>query len=137
MSNFQRTHKASSTRNIVHEFEQLFTDFRNTHQVSDEIFYNMMVAVTEGINNAAGHGNKFDQNKNVTLSLSYSDNELTCLIKDEGKGYDPKDIADPREPENLLKDRGRGVFLMRSLSKEFSVTSSPNGNTVKLVFHIP
>lgn len=137
MPEFVREHKAPSTKNIVHEFEPLFNDFRDQHDVKDEIFYNMMVAVTEGINNAAGHGNKFDKKKFVTLKLTYENDELTCIIQDEGSGYNPKEIADPREPENLLKDRGRGVFLMRSLTKEFSVLPSNNGNQVKLVFHIP
>ena len=136
MTNFNKIVSAKSTRNIIKEVEPLFTDFKDSYQIQDEVFYNMMVAVTEGVNNAAGHGNKYDESKLVTIELTFNEGLLTCKISDQGEGYNPSEVDDPRKPENLLKDSGRGVFLMKSLAQDFEVISSDQGNQVILKFKL-
>ena len=57
-------------------------------------------------------------------------------IRDQGKGLDPEKIPDPLAPENLLKQSGRGIFLMRSLMDEVLISPSQTGTEVKLIKHV-
>lgn len=133
---FRRKEEAPSSRHIIRDFDDLFAEFKKKSKIKDEIYYNIMVAITEGINNAAGHGNKFDPKKKVYVELEYDEKILICRITDFGEGFDPNQIEDPRTPENLLKDSGRGVFIMKSLSNKFSVKRENNSNIVEMVFEI-
>jgi serine/threonine-protein kinase RsbW len=131
---YNKIRTVPSNKNIISFFEDLFIEFKDTLNLRNDLYFNLMVAVTEGINNASGHGNKFDPNKNVTVELAANSSLIFCKIKDEGNGFNPKEVADPRDPENLLKDNGRGVFLMRELAKEFKVSNTENGTLVELTF---
>jgi serine/threonine-protein kinase RsbW len=91
-----------------------------------------MVAVTEAVNNAIRHGNKFDKDKNVYLSLVVNSNQLKFEIEDEGVGFDYTNLDDPTAPENLENPGGRGIFLIRHLADE--VEFSNDGRRVELTF---
>jgi serine/threonine-protein kinase RsbW len=84
-------------------------------------YHNAIIALTEGVNNAIVHGNKRDESKSVIITGQVADNILILTIEDNGSGFNPDTLPDPLAPENLLRDGGRGVFLMRSLcdSAEF------------------
>jgi serine/threonine-protein kinase RsbW len=97
----------------------------------DETKYNkLLVATTEAVNNGIIHGNKRDTNKKVTLTCEVGDTSLTIRVRDEGQGVDPATLPDPLAEENLLRENGRGVFLMRSLMDEIEFNNSPNGSEV-------
>ena len=102
--------------------------------LDDDIYGNIMVAVTESVNNAIRHGNKSDKKKNVHLTLSLNDNLIRFIVKDEGIGFDYHNLPDPTSPENIDKPSGRGIFLMRHLSDE--VTFKNEGSEVELCFYI-
>ncbi|AKQ47066.1 serine/threonine protein kinase [Rufibacter radiotolerans] len=114
--------------------ESFIDNSREKFQIEDDIYGNIMVAVTESVNNAIRHGNKFDKDKNVYLSLFVEPNQLRFEIEDEGSGFDPNSLSDPTAPENLENPGGRGIFLMRNLCDD--VTFSNNGRTVSLTFNI-
>jgi serine/threonine-protein kinase RsbW len=135
MVEFKEIRRISSNKNIIRDFEDLFLDFKNRFYIKDDVYFKIMVAVTEGINNAAGHGNKFNPEKNVTVELEGNSHYMKCRISDEGLGFNPENVADPRNPENLLKDNGRGVFLMRELANEFYVQKLEQGTLVELIFN--
>ncbi len=135
MEEYKEIRIVSSNKNIIQDFEDLFLGYKDKFQIKDDIYFKIMVAVTEGINNAAGHGNKFNPDKNVSVELVGNGNYMKCSITDEGLGFNPENVADPRNPENLLKDNGRGVFLMRELANEFYVYNLENGTLVELVFN--
>lgn len=134
MFKYNKTRSVASNKNIISDFEDLFNEFKLALNLKDDLYFNFMVAITEGINNASDHGNNFDPSKYVKVELKADDKFIYCNIFDEGTGFNPLKVADPRNPENLLKDNGRGVFLMRELAKEFKVTSSENGTLVELIF---
>lgn len=134
MQTIIRTKEAQSSHHIIRDFDEILNEFKEKSGIEDEKYYNIMVAITEGINNAAGHGNNYDANKNVILSLEYDEKTLICSITDYGKGFDPSEVEDPRIPKNLLKDSGRGVFIMKSLSNKFSVKRENNSNIVRMEF---
>jgi serine/threonine-protein kinase RsbW len=78
-----------------------------------EIFA-VRLALEEAIMNAIRHGHHFDRSKNVQVRYRVTAEGFLTEIEDEGPGFDPNEVPDPREPEYLECDCGRGLLLMRS-----------------------
>lgn len=93
----------------------------------------LAIAVTEAVNNAMLHGNKKDPNKKVHVKITATNGSVRVVIRDEGDGFNPQKIDNPLEPQNLLKESGRGVFIVRSLMDEVSFDFSKGGTEVTLV----
>lgn len=114
--------------------ESFIDNAKDRFNLNDDIYGNIMIAVTESVNNAIVHGNKSDRNKNVTISLSLNDNVIKFMVEDQGMGFDYHNLPDPTAPENLDKPSGRGIFLMKHLSDEVSFLH--NGRIVELSFYM-
>jgi len=87
----------------------------------------LLLAVTEATTNAIIHANKCDVSKLVTVDVQVHKTKITIKITDEGEGFNPAEIPDPTKPENLLKDSGRGVYLMRVYMDELNYNITPTG----------
>lgn len=112
-----------------------FIDHAREHfQFNDDIYGNILIAVTESVNNAIIHGNKEDKDKNVHLKLNVTDAHIYFTIEDEGEGFDYNGLPDPTEPENIDTDGGRGIFLMKHLTDEVKFLN--NGRTIVLTFYM-
>lgn len=89
------------------------------------------VAVRECVINAIKHGNRNDSSKRVFVEFesSFGDNvaELGIRIRDQGQGFDPESLANPLDPENLLKASGRGIFLIRNFMDDVQLQRAPQG----------
>jgi len=118
----------------VRMIESFIDNAREKFQLNDDIYGNIMIAVTEAVNNAIKHGNAGNSSKNVALSLSMEENVIRFRIEDEGHGFDFHNLPDPTSPENLEKPGGRGIFLMKHLSDE--VDFIEGGKVVELGFYI-
>ena len=118
----------------IRMIESFIDNSREKFNLNEDIYGNIMIAVTEAVNNAIKHGNKNDSSKNVSISLSLEENLIKFKIEDEGKGFDYNNLPDPTAPENLEKPGGRGVFLMKHLSDE--VEFKEGGRIVELCFYI-
>jgi serine/threonine-protein kinase RsbW len=82
----------------------------------DEIqFHKLMVSLTEAVNNAIVHGNKSDMRKKVTVKCEVLPGWLVVEVEDQGGGFDPGQVGSPLRKKNLLKEDGRGIFLMKTL----------------------
>lgn len=92
------------------------------------------LSLHEAVANAIKHGNKFDQKKFVTLNTLHLGNQIEFQVIDEGAGFVYEDLADPLDPANLLKDSGRGVFLMNSYADEVYYTNG--GTHLTLTFEL-
>jgi serine/threonine-protein kinase RsbW len=114
--------------------ESLIEDMKSRYNVSEDVFGNMLVALTEAVTNAIYHGNKSDPGKKVNLEYRHSPNAITFTVADEGPGFDYYNLPDPTAPENLEKECGRGVFLMRHLTDQ--LIFSENGRVVELNFKL-
>ncbi len=123
-----------SLRENIRIIESFIDNAKERFSLSDDIYGNIMIAVTEGVNNAIMHGNKSDKAKNVTIVLTLNDNIIKFLISDEGVGFDLNNLPDPTAPENISKPGGRGIFLMKHLSDEVSFIN--DGKEVELAFYI-
>ncbi len=114
--------------------ESFIDNAKEKYHLDDDMYGNIMIAVTEAVNNAIKHGNAGDKSKNVFLSLNLKDSLLKFVIKDEGRGFDFQNLPDPTEPENLQKIGGRGIFLMKHLSDQ--VEFKEEGRVVELSFYM-
>lgn len=114
--------------------ESFIDNAKEKYHLDDDMYGNIMIAVTEAVNNAIKHGNAGDRSKNVFLSLNLKDSLLKFVIKDEGRGFDYQNLPDPTEPENLQKIGGRGIFLMKHLSDQ--VEFKEDGRIVELSFYM-
>ena len=89
------------------------------------------VAVRESVINAIKHGNGGDEEKQVHVDFTPLDTSaprgIAIRVRDEGPGFDPDDIPDPLAPENLLKNSGRGIFLIRSFMDEVALQRATEG----------
>ncbi len=104
-----------SERKNIQQVEPFIQAIPECRALGETSYYNMLIAVTEAVNNAIIHGNKCDAHKTASLTVTTSDTEILFTVQDEGHGFDPSSVADPRDPENLLREGGRGVFLIHSL----------------------
>ncbi|CAN5792717.1 hypothetical protein BH11BAC7_BH11BAC7_02090 [soil metagenome] len=114
--------------------EKLINEICAAYGISEDHYGNILVAVTEAVNNAMQHGNKLDPGKKVNLSFLANDASLSFEVTDQGPGFDYQNLPDPTNPENIEKPHGRGVFLMRHLADK--VEFSDNGRSVLLNFMI-
>ncbi|HEY9047338.1 MAG TPA: ATP-binding protein [Ohtaekwangia sp.] len=118
----------------IRMIESFIDNAKERFHLDDDIYGNIMIAVTEAVNNAIKHGNASDKSKNVHLSLSLEDSMIKFIVKDEGKGFNYDNLPDPTAPENLEKPGGRGIFLMKHLSDE--VDFKDDGRVVELSFYM-
>jgi len=114
--------------------ESFIDNAKEKYELDDDIYGNIMIAVTEAVNNAIRHGNKDNSSKNVLISLSLEDGMIKFKIQDEGEGFNFHRLPDPTSPENISKPGGRGIFLMKHLSDE--VDFKDNGKVVELSFYV-
>jgi serine/threonine-protein kinase RsbW len=127
-----QTLKISSNSNNLRLIERLIDDVCQVYNVNEEAYGNMLIAVTEAVNNAINHGNKNNPDKFVKVGFESDDEILVFSISDEGAGFDPDSLPDPTDPTNINKVSGRGVFLMANLSD--SIKFEDNGRRVLLSF---
>lgn len=90
------------------------------------------LAVREAVANAIIHGNGEDRDKRVTMTVRCDDDELVVEIGDEGEGFDPEKLPDPRQPENLLRPNGRGIFYMKKCMDSIDYDFRPTGTVVTM-----
>lgn len=114
--------------------EDLVDDVCRSNNVHEDHFGNVLIAVTEAVNNAIHHGNLEDEAKKVTIDVKKAAKDLCFIVKDEGKGFDFNNLPDPTAPENIEKENGRGIFLMKSLADD--VQFENNGKEVHVIFSI-
>ena len=114
--------------------ESFIDNVKEKFNLNDDIYGNIMISVTESVNNAIHHGNGEDKSKNVSITLHLNDNQIKFAIQDQGPGFNYNDLPDPTAPDNIEKIGGRGIFLMRNLADE--VHFIDEGREVELVFYL-
>lgn len=125
----------SSSTDAISQIESVVDEIKSELDVKADVYGNMMVAVTEAVNNGILHGNGGDETKHVYVDFEVKNQfRLSVKVRDEGPGFDPDSLSDPTAPENLENIGGRGVFLMQHLSDEISF--SDEGRIVEMIFNI-
>jgi serine/threonine-protein kinase RsbW len=102
-------------------------------EVARKLRLNFRVSLVEALSNAMIYGNGRDPDKRVRLEVTMMTGRVTARVTDQGPGFDPQGVPDPTTPDNLCREGGRGLFLMRKLMDE--VHYNDQGNSVTLVLH--
>lgn len=92
--------------------------------------FGIHMALEEAIMNAIRHGNQCCPNKDVHIEIEISNDQFCACITDQGEGFNPDDIPDPTDDENIENLSGRGVMLMKNFVDE--VIFNSKGNSVEL-----
>lgn len=117
------------------QVETFLDGIREEYCFKDDVCGNVIIAVTEAVNNGIYHGNKCSPDKRLRVRINLSNPyKLVISIEDEGTGFDPDLLPDPTSPELIDKPGGRGVFLMRNLADHLEFSN--NGSRVDLHFNI-
>jgi len=88
--------------------------------------FNLRVALSEALANAIVYGNRLDPGKRVHVALRRRGEGVDVHVRDQGEGFDPARIPDPRQPDALERPAGRGLFLIRQLVDDLAFNEEGN-----------
>lgn len=126
-----------STLESVNKAEEMSEKIAAQAGIDEDTRSGVSMAVREAMINAVLHGNNYDPNKRVNLTLEQDGKELKVTITDEGRGFVPEEVPDPLAPENLLKESGRGIFLMRAFMDEVRFRKLEPGTEITMIKRLP
>ena len=123
-----------STQESINKVTAYIDEIYSTqNDMLDESYGNIIIALTEAVNNAISHGNKNIPEKKVIVSYIKNKDNISFTVEDEGNGFDFTDIPDPTDPKNIEMLNGRGIFLMKNLADEIEFHNE--GKKVELIFN--
>jgi serine/threonine-protein kinase RsbW len=131
-----RSFKLASTMESVAEVEAAVEKLTQEAGMDEDEAFRVVMASREAAVNAVLHGNNYDPNKQITVSLENNGKSLVIKVADEGEGLDPDKLPDPLAPENLLRGTGRGIFLIRSFLDEVHFRQLHPGTELTLIKHL-
>lgn len=114
--------------------EKLIDQVCEEYNVNQDYYGNILIALTEAVNNAILHGNKSVREKKIIVSFEPHSKDLLFTVEDQGDGFDYDSLPDPTDPQNIDKPSGRGVFLMKHLADD--VKFHNEGRKVELTFKL-
>lgn len=120
----------------VSEVEALAEKLAAEAGLDEDASFHVTMAVREAALNAVLHGNEYDPEKHITFAYQNTGKDLVFVLTDQGRGVDPDTLPDPRDPENLLRGTGRGIFLIRSMMDEVHFRQLHPGTELTLVKHL-
>lgn len=130
----KKTMKIASKIENLREVEKVVDEIAAKYSLKNELYGNILIAFLEAVNNAIVHGNKENEEKEVVINISLEGGELHIVVKDQGNGFDYRNVPDPTAPENIENISGRGIFLMKKLSDK--LIFHENGTKAELIFYL-
>ncbi len=113
----------------VEEFIHEVFAFYNLPQ---SCFNTVLLCISEATINSIVHGNKKDHRKKVELSVDCKTHLISVTITDEGDGFDFESVPDPTAKENIIKESGRGIHIIKAMAKTFSFNEKGNSLTFQI-----
>ena len=132
MSLYNKSLSLDSTIDRLSQVEGLIDELYEGGQLTESVYGNVLVAVTEAFLNAHNHGNAEDTSKRIDLEFVISDSQVVIKVSDEGLGFDFEQLPDPTSAENIEKVSGRGLFIIKNLSDELEFER--DGATLVMTF---
>lgn len=127
------THEKYAQKGIISELRKISSKVlchAKSLDYSDDDMFAVHLAMEEAIINAVKHGNRADCNKTVTIEYDMTPEKIVVSITDQGGGFEPENIDDPRSGENIYKTGGRGVLLIKSYMD--SIKYNQTGNSITM-----
>jgi serine/threonine-protein kinase RsbW len=125
-----------STLESVNTAEEKAAQLASRIGFEEDDRHRITMAVREAAVNAVLHGNAYSPEKKMRISFENTGESLVIRIADEGRGLREEEIPDPLAPENLLKQSGRGIFLIRSFMDEVKFRVLNPGTEITLIKHV-
>lgn len=122
----------NSDPELLPEIENFILDRIEDLNLSSDKLNDLSLAVAEAAANAIEHGNNSDPTKKVKISVEIETEKIILRFKDEGNGFDIDEVPDPTAPENILKDHGRGIHIMKSFLDDIKYNFTTQGTEVIL-----
>ena len=123
-----------SSPSAIKRVELFVQDLANKYPLGEDKYPNVLISLTEAVNNAICHGNQYDEKKLVNIAFKETSKGFAIRVSDEGTGFNPIHIPDPTKNENVSKLGGRGVFLIKALSDKVCYLN--DGRTVEMYFQL-
>jgi len=120
----------------LNRIEEISEEIAEKMGMNEDEEDNLCIAITEVVGNAIVHGNDKDPKKKVQIEFKLEKDKVSISVKDEGKGFDIDQLSNPLEPENIMKDSGRGIFILKTLMDDVSFDFSSEGTRVTFVMRI-
>ena len=108
------------------QVENFIRDLFERHNLPEEIYFKVLVCVNEAVINSIMHGNKYDGNKKVKIQSFTAENHLYFRISDEGEGFNYRELPDPTKADNLHKESGRGLHIIKNISEDIGFSEKGN-----------
>ena len=118
----------SVPKNIA-QIERYLGELFSQYDINTDLYPDMLISLTEAVNNAIIHGNELDKRKEVAIKSDVQSDLIRFKVSDEGEGFDPEILPDPCCDENIALIGGRGVMLMRALSSDVFFTNGRHRRT--------
>ncbi|HFB67904.1 MAG TPA: ATP-binding protein [Calditrichae bacterium] len=136
VQSFSKTLVIGSDLANLSKVEQFIEEISRKAKLDEDQEGNLAIGLTELVNNAILHGNQSDPSKKVTIEVTLHENRLTVSVQDEGSGFDPEALEDPLSPENLLKESGRGIFLVEQLVGPVTFSRRNHGTEARFILEL-
>ncbi|MBD3257699.1 ATP-binding protein [candidate division GN15 bacterium] len=104
--------------------------------VDESVIADIAISVSELVNNAIVHGNKSSPDKVVTVTIAQKNSTVNISVADQGGGFNPESIDDPLAEENLLREVGRGIFIVRSLMDKVDIKPTKEGTEITITKNV-
>jgi len=127
-------HKSWQLKSTEAEVKKVACEVLNTledHDFGEDMVFAVHLSLEEAFINAIKHGNHDDPQKNISVECLITPEKIDMSIADEGFGFDPNGVPDPRCDGNLYKSCGRGVLLIQSYMDVVEYNS--RGNCIHMV----
>ena len=118
-----------SDQSELKKVEYFLDDIFTKNNLSKKYFNKLYLCVSEAVINAIKHGNRNDLNKKVIVKIDCSLHEIEVLIEDEGDGFDRNKLQNPTDKENIRKESGRGIFIIKKLTE--CINFNEKGNSIQ------
>ncbi len=102
--------------------------------IDKSVLFDIRLCVEETVRNAIEHGSRNDEKSKIRINYRIEKKRFVFEVEDEGAGFDYKGLPDPTHEDNIMKNSGRGVYLVRYLMDE--VEFNDKGNRVRITKYI-
>ena len=130
------TKEIPSDPDLLPDVEKFILDIANQTNLKKDKHNNLALSVSEAASNSMIHGNKLDINRKVFITIKVFDDKMEISFKDQGNGFNPGNVPDPTHPENILKESGRGIHIMKNFLDDLKFNFTPDGTEVILVIKL-
>ena len=121
-----------SSQEYLNDVDVFIEGILRGYGADESVIADVAISVSELVNNAINHGNKSSEAKSVKVTISRNGKNISITILDEGEGFNPEEIEDPLADENLLKEAGRGIFIVKSLMDGVKIDQQNGGTAITI-----